>query len=412
MSRVELCLASPSFLPLVGGGQTRFARYAPGLKERGISIEIFSGTPKAKKMPGEDAREAWRETRPGARLPSTYLGDVPVHRIRTQDRGPLRTHTFGRGLVAHCRSAVPRPEVLQWVAGLRPGFAPWLRKLRSGGMRTLYALTIAPRPRNSRLRQAWEAARLRHLYREFDCIVANAESGRSLLRDLGVMGRIEVIPNGVDLDRFRPVAGPEERRAVRASLGLAPERRVIVAVGTVSPRKGSDLLLEAWSKLAHARSDLDLVFVGTRKDHMHEELGGFQRRIEHLLVASGAQERVHFTGYVSHVEAYLRAADVCVLASDREGSPNSILEAMATQIPVLATPFHGISTEIGVPGRQFALCDRNPEALALNLERLLHGSRFASELAAAGHGFVIREMSLARSLDAFANLYREYAKRG
>jgi len=406
---VRLCIASPSFYPVVGGSHTRFTRYLPGFQRRGVEVEIFTGTPKPKKVPSQAQLTDWIDESPGTMIPTPSISGVPIHRIRTHDKGRRRMRDLGKGLREYCQNSPHRPNVVQWISALRPGMTPWHYLLRHDGVGLVHALTIAPRQEEKLLRKISKAQRLKLVYRPVDCVVANAEAGRDLLRDMGIRARIEVIPNGVDLERFRPAESLAERQILRKSLKIEPDRKVLVAVGTISPRKGSDLLLEAWRRLIVTQDDLDLIFVGTRKDQMHGDLGGFKQRIIDLIDVPDAERRIRFTGYVPNVEEYIRAADACVLASDREGLPNSVLEAMASRLPVVVTRFHGLSSEIGRPGREYALCDRNVESLAQTLSEVLSDPAHAAELAHAGHHFVQKNMALDRSIDSYVQIYREAA---
>ena len=411
MNDVRLCIASPSFYPVVGGSHTRFTRYLPGFAERGVGVEIFTGTPKPKKVPSQAQLADWVDEAPGTMIPTPSISGVPVHRRRTHDKGRLRMRDLGSGLRAYCRNSPHRPNVMQWISALRPGIKPWHYLLRHEGVGIVHALTIAPRQEEKLLRKLSKVQRLKFVYRPIDCVVANAEAGRDLLRDMGIRARIEVIPNGVDLERFRPAEGLAERQHLRKALDIDPDRRVLVAVGTISPRKGSDLLIESWRRLIAEHDDLDLIFVGTRKDQMHDDLDGFKQCIADLLSIPGAEDRIRFTGYVPNVEEYLRAADACVLASDREGLPNSVLEAMASRLPVVVTRFHGLSSEIGQQGREYALCDRDVDSLTRTLDEILSEPARADELADAGHRFVQMHMALDRSIDSYVQIYRETANR-
>ena len=372
-------------------------------------MEVYSGTPKPKKLPSTDLMEDWINEEPGTKLPTVFLDDVPVRRVRTHHVGRRRADDMGRGLTDYFRSSDHRPNVLQWLSALRPEMIPWIRDLRKSGIGAVHAVTIAPREEESFFRRYTKTRRLKAAYRNFDCVIANATSGRDLLYDMGIRARIEVIPNGVDLDRFHPASGPQEISRIREALGIAPDRKTVVAVGTVSPRKGADILLEAWRKLLSKHDDVDLIFVGTRKDLFHNELSEFKQKIEALLADPALAERVRFTGHVPNVDEYLRAADLCVLASDREGLPNSILEAMSSRTAVLTTRFRGLSSEIGRPGQEFALCERDAASISKSLDELLSNAERLHGLAEAGHRFVRENMDLDRSIDAYAAIYREVA---
>ena len=112
----------------------------------------------------------------------------------------------------------------------------------------------------------------------------------------------------------------------------------------------------------------------------YPNLGEFRRKLETLLTASGATDRVHFAGVVRNVEVYLRASDVFVFPSQREGMPNAVLEAMASGLPVILTPFTGLSEDFGKPGQEYLLAERDPKALAAQITKLLENDELRNNL--------------------------------
>jgi glycosyltransferase involved in cell wall biosynthesis len=104
-----------------------------------------------------------------------------------------------------------------------------------------------------------------------------------LLLGLGVRTRIEIIPNGVDLQRFHLVTSKDESRTLRAALGIGENDEMITTVGALSPGKGSDVLVKGWSKLAASFPEAHLVIVGPLFDESHPKRGAFRRKIEDLI---------------------------------------------------------------------------------------------------------------------------------
>jgi glycosyltransferase involved in cell wall biosynthesis len=219
---------------------------------------------------------------------------------------------------------------------------------------------------------------LRVLYSQLDCVVTGSDVMRDLTLGLGLKIRNEVIPNGVDLHRFHP-GSDDASGSVRAALGIEPRDMMITAVGAVIPRKGTDLLLAAWIRLAKRHPQAHLVVVGPRADTSNPELADFHRRLEVLIAACDAPERVHLTGKVDNVDAYLRASDICVFPSKKEGVCNAVLEAMASGVPVILTPHVGQNGEL------------------------------RSRLGRCGRRWVEEVMDLERTLDRYAVLYHSLA---
>ena len=137
--------------------------------------------------------------------------------------------------------------------------------------------------------------------------------------------KVTVLRNGVDLDGFKPVA---DRAAARLALGL--DRPTLLSVGHLIPRKSHDLVIEALAALP----DWRLLIVGS---------GPERAALEALATRRGVADRVRLVGQVPHADLprYYTAADVLVLASQREGWANVLLESMACGTPVVASPIPG-----------------------------------------------------------------------
>lgn len=177
---------------------------------------------------------------------------------------------------------------------------------------------------------------------------------KNALAALGVApGRVAVLRNGVDLDRFRPL----DRDAARAAFGVSG--KVILSVGNIIELKGHHLVLEALQELL----DWTLMIAGDGPDRAW---------LERLAGTLGVTGRVHFLGAMRQedlVWAY-NAADVLVLASRREGMPNVVLEALACGTPVVATAVGGVAEVLEAPrvGRLVGM--RTPAAIAAALRDL------------------------------------------
>ena len=140
-------------------------------------------------------------------------------------------------------------------------------------------------------------------------------------------GVVMVIPNGVP-ERAFPSPLRDARGCIRAFLGVPPKATIIGSVGRLSPEKRVDLVLAAAYRLAPHHPDLHVLVVG----------GGGQRA-ELLALAQrlGLSRRVSFTGLLPDVTPALVAMDVLLQPSDTEGTPRTVLEAMAHCLPVVAT---------------------------------------------------------------------------
>lgn len=391
-------------------------RYLPGFRQRNIDCRVLTGTPLIEDAATPENREYWSQYEPGQMLPTELVNDTPLHRVRLPDnKGLHRTTLLNRALLNHCRNPQYKPDVIQLVGTLRLQSIFWLNKLRAMGIPLIYSVTntskLTKKTNRSTLRQAlllrqW---RYRTLFNYLDCIIVNNSPMRDLMRDMGVTSRVEVIQNGVNLQRFGARRRSPEAMTLRHDLGIGDDEMMITTVGAVMPRKGSDLLLEAWLRTNAAHKNTHVVYVGPRKDMEHPGLAAFHERLEKLRTESGNPDRVHFVGLADNVETYLQGSDLFVLPSRREGMPNSVIEAMACGTPVIITPFLGLSDDLGTAGKQYLLADFDAHSLSATIETALKNNSLRDELSKQGRTWIETTMDLQHSLDRYANLYHELA---
>ena len=248
-------------------------------------------------------------------------------------------------------------------------------------------------------------------FKNVDRVLVNSIVMKERLQDyLEVRIEIEVIPNDVDTRRFRPVADLEEQRESRRLVGLDDDACIIVTVGSVDPRKGTDLILAAWAELATKNENLHLVVVGPREDIARPSLREFRAKLQALVESSEARERVHFVGNVNNVEEFLRAADMFVFASQREGVPAAVLEAMSTGLPVVTTRFLGLPDEFGTPEKHFLLVDRNSDHLCQAISKVLRDKQLSKQLGRSARRWVDSQLDLESTVDQLAHIYRQVAE--
>jgi len=156
-----------------------------------------------------------------------------------------------------------------------------------------------------------------------------------MLRGMGVREeRIHVVHSSIDPDSMNHVS-PEKVARLKSELGITPDERVILSVGRLSKEKGHADLLEALRLLKAKSPNLDwkLVLVGDGPERME---------LEKQAILADIKDKIVFAGHQGDVAPYYAIADVFVLPSHSEGSPNSLLEAMAAKVPIVATAVGGV----------------------------------------------------------------------
>ena len=173
-----------------------------------------------------------------------------------------------------------------------------------------------------------------------DLVVSPSPGMEKILRQLDVESHIEIVPNGVELQRYF-----EAEPLSRKEYGFSETDILLIYSGRLAPEKNLEFLLQAFSGVAQAIDNVYLLILGsgTRKQELEE----YARDI-------GVSKRVHFTGMISYdkIPGYLAMCDAFVTASVTEVHPLSVIEAMGAGLPVMGihSPGVGDSVEDGISG--------------------------------------------------------------
>lgn len=197
-------------------------------------------------------------------------------------------------------------------------------------------------------------------------------------------GRVHVVHNGVDTDRFSP----------RPAAARPGGRVRFVALGRLDPRKGLDVALEALAKVDDA--ELDVVGDG--------ELGTSLRQLAGRL---GVRDRVRFVGYARDVRDAIADADVALSSAREEGLGVALLEAMAMARPVVAVPVGGIP-EIVVDGQTGWLASaRSADALAEVMRAAVHAGRERARRGAEARARALAHFSVVAMRRGYERIYAD-----
>jgi len=173
-----------------------------------------------------------------------------------------------------------------------------------------------------------------------DLVISPSPGMEKILRQLDVESHIEIIPNGVELQRYF-----EAEPLSREEYGFSETDILLVYSGRLAPEKNLEFLLQAFSGVAQALDNVSLLILGsgTRKQDLEE----YARDI-------GVSKRVYFTGMIPYdkIPGYLAMCDAFVTASVTEVHPLSVVEAMGAGLPVMGihSPGVGDSVEDGISG--------------------------------------------------------------
>jgi len=383
----------------------RFQRYAPGLAKRGVQMSVFTQAIDGKLV----TRDGILGTTEDAKESPLFevLDNIPIQRVRLP-RGWRRKPIYFSRLVDYCEEQPGKIGIVHFLS-LSNWAYPWVRRLRRLGIRTVLTQTMVSTLSANPWKRSLQRFDRRSRFNLVDQVVVSSDVMRRSIELLGVSSRIHVIPNGVNLELFRPVENADSRARLRHKLGLAPEWQVVLAVGPINPRKGTDILIEACAFLYKEFPNLRLLLVGPRHDLGRKSYASFHHQIERIIEHTNAWDRVIFTGAVENVQEYLQAADVLALPSRREGFLNVVLEGMASGIPVITSPFIGLPREFGIPGVHFILSTHDPKGLSADIRRLLTDSAQRQRIVQEAQRWSEQRHDVNLSLDQYAALYRGLA---
>jgi len=198
--------------------------------------------------------------------------------------------------------------------------------------------------------------------------------------------RIKVVRNGIDLNRFHRT----ERKAAREKLGLNNSDIVLAIVGTITKRKGHDLLFAALRKAQIQDPRLLLLVIGESNDasvNFAEE------------IRAAAPKRIQWLGYRSDIETLLPAIDIMVSPSRHEGMGRVNVEAMATEIPVIGSANTGIA-EVVLDGETGFLVDpEDSDALSNAILRLSGDAALRARFGKAARARTEIEFNVIKQID-------------
>ena len=223
---------------------------------------------------------------------------------------------------------------------------------------------------------------------------------------LGSAKKIRYLGNGVDLGRFdRTALSEERRRNLRRDLRIPEGHGPILGItGRITEEKGFGELIEAMSFLREDFPEAHLIVIGGQ---LSTERDAFQDRLVDFIGEQGLDSHVTFAGFRDDVQDLLGLLDVFVLPSYREGLPRSVLEAMAMELPVVATRVRGCREAVVDRVTGLLVPARDSSALKKAIAQILSSHELAQRLGKAGRERVVTTFDEQFVFARLENYYRE-----
>lgn len=369
---IRVCYVLSYFYPFASGAERQAFAQGAELVRRGHVVHVVTHH-----VPGY--------------APDEQVGGIQIHRwVRSSKTGPLFGMTFVSSVVRALRRLRAEFDLVHTHQALWEAVATGLIRSRFRG-----APTLVQPASSGHYGEAEELARTRGrrflrwaILRNSAFAAISADIERQWLA-LGVApDRMVRMASGVDTAHFRPGPSAVENRL--------PPRPRVVFTGRLHQQKNLTTLLEAWPTVV-ARTRAHLVLVGG---------GDWRAPLLARARELGVAEHVHLVGAVADTAEYLRAADLFVLPSVAEGMSNSLLEAMATALPCLASDIGG-NTDLVTSGETGLLLPaHDPASWSDAIVQVLSDAAWAARLGAAALERIAAEFALGVVVDRYLDLYR------
>lgn len=371
MPRVAMLIQK--YYPHVGGAERQIQRLVPRLQARGFEVCIITRQePGLSRFEVIDGAPVYRVPCPGPKSVAAlfYIAGAFALLSRLQ---PNVMHAHE--ILSPASVALLAKRIFGW---------PVIVKVLRGGMRG----DIDKLKRRPYWKQRFET-----LCRGVDSFVVISEEIDQELISLGVPSEKRAfIPNGVDTETFTPLSEPQKKE-LRARLLLPPDGPLVVYLGRLTFEKRVDHLIHIWPTICARFPQAQLLIVGSGPEE------------ETLRTQSTSVPGVKFTGQVNDALSYLQAADLFVLPSATEGLSNSLLEAMSTGLPVVATSVGGTPDVVTHGENGYLIPPDDLPALQTGLSVLLADPTLAARLGIQGRRRIEKDFSLESIADRLSGLY-------
>jgi glycosyltransferase involved in cell wall biosynthesis len=394
MTLPRILMLSDRYLPVIGGAELQAHALSLGLMQRGHTVKMLTRRLKAEHLQYEEI-----DGFPVRRLAPVGLSHLAnllmVFRmliyllLHASEYDVLHVHCLGPlGLAAIVAGKLARKPVVLKVASA----GDISRKPMGGEQISIYSRVVRRFILPSWL---WFA-----FLRQANCIVALSNDIRHEAQEAGLDSITRFIPNGVNTKRFAPVSA-QHKATLKQQLGFT-EQPLLVASGRLVALKRFDVLLKAFALVlkSHPRCQLALAGSGDmQKNNVEGELRA-------LTAELGITDQVVFMGMIEDIPRLFNAADVFVLTSEREGMPNTVLEAMASGLPVVCTEIGGVLEIVDVQSAVLVpVGDWN--TLAIKLIELLNQPDKRLKMGTYGLMRIEKQFSLDAVTQIYNDLYIE-----
>ena len=381
-TRPRIWMIISTFFPVMGGAQVQVHKLSHNLLSKGWPVQILT-----RRHHGQ----------PIGPVPASLADGMPIHRLYSRGISKVGALCFVWNGIAHLLRFGRRDIYHAHDSGASAWLAILARYLLGG--QCLIKLRTGTLVYERYLASPISRLRFKLLIRLADRVIVVNSEVEDLLRSLGTPNnKVVRIPNSVDTDYFRPPTSAEHVE-MRRTLGFARTRPLLLYVGRLDQAKGVDVLLDGWSRIPrNTRQNAVLAILGD---------GPHRQRLERRIQDLSLRDSVVMAGMKMNTRDYYWAADIFVLPSRTEGLSNSMIEAMACGLPVVASRVGGARDLIEERKNGFTFSSEQPMELSLKLSSLLTQTDQWATMGSCGRHKVREHADLYATISHLQTLYEE-----
>jgi len=232
----------------------------------------------------------------------------------------------------------------------------------------------------------------------FTHVVAVSKNLRNEMIKYSSASQLRVIANGIDPDMYKINLSKED---AKRKIGLSPELRTVGYFGRFTPIKGLRYLIDAARQISTSSNNVRFFIFGE---------GPLKVELEEQAKDLIDSRKIIFPGFIEDVKLYLKAMDIVTLSSLNEGIPMILLEAMANELPIVATRVGGIPEIVEDGKNGFLVPPQNPSALSQKLSLLLKDEKLMRTMGLAGKKILEDNFTASMMAKKYVQLYNQCLK--
>jgi glycosyltransferase involved in cell wall biosynthesis len=240
-----------------------------------------------------------------------------------------------------------------------------------------------------------------YLHTKVSAVIALTKETADEAKEFGIENRrISIIGNGIDTEKYKPI-NEKKRESIKNNIGII-EKRIIIFVGRLSVEKNVEGIINAWQRVNNkTKKEWTLLIVGD---------GPQRYNLNEMIKKFNLKDSVVFVGFRNDISECMAAADMYVSFSNNEGLSNSLLEAMSSGLPVVASRVSGVKELVEKTGSGIAVDIGDIKALANAIETMTSNNGLRKKASENARSYILGNYSIENIMKKHIELYRSVIK--